>query len=145
MSDLITLLTVAVTGVVGIVVALIRDRANRDARAKIAVDLEILDKLEVQSESREELKKSIDRRVLELAGAGGKTRDFFGISLATLFIGLGVAMLYLVQSLGNGYWIFLHLLTALFFLFGVVGLGESVKKTHRDERGRKVTLPPRGA
>lgn len=138
MEELVPVFAVAVSGIAAIVVAIIGSLSNRGLRTKIAADLEILEKLEPGTESHTALRDHISARVKEIAGAGEKTRDRFGTAVAIIFVLAGLAMIPLVNSLGGGLWNLLHLLTAFLLIFGIPGFFESFKKTHRDEKGRKI-------
>ena len=67
-------------------------------------------------------------------------RDPSGIALATSLVVLAGILSTIGFRLG-GWWNLLQIFAAEMGIFGLVGLGESVRKVERDEKGIAVAVP----
>ncbi len=64
-----------------------------------------------------------------------------GVGVAVFILVSGIAAGALIESLG-GWWRFFWLFVGFWLLLGVVGLFSSLRKTHRDEKGKEIKEAP---
>lgn len=133
----VEVVVVGVSSLTAVAVAVITSVTNKDRRARLLSDLEILNRLETGSEAHRLLKASIDRRVIATSDTGAKTRNWFSVILGILFLVVGIAVLSIVNSLG-GLWLILHVFTVGLILFGIVGVITGAKKVPRDDKGNEI-------
>lgn len=133
----IELLVVIVSGLTALCIAVFNSLASNDRRARLLSDIEILGKLDDKSAAHGSLLSSIENRVLAMHDSTTATRDRSGIAVAIAFLVVGGALFQIVNTLG-GWGLLLHVFTAFFLLFGIVGLSVSMPKVPRDEKGRRI-------
>lgn len=75
---------------------------------------------------------------MQLIDTSARRRDPFGITIASMFLVIGIASVWIIYSNEGGWWWLLAPLTAFFLLFGAVGLASDIPKKERDERGRAI-------
>jgi len=134
----------AFVGIVALILALpatllkiVRNLGRQSPRERLMLDIQIRNALHANSESQRIFDEYIRQEALRIAGVDSKRRDPFGITLAVIFIVVGVASAWLVVSAGGWWWLAAPI-PGFFLLFGAVGLASDLQRKERDEKGRAV-------
>ena len=138
--DLEILLKLAVP-FVGLLVAIvqgIRQFGGPSARDTLLQDVQIRNALPAGSEARHTFDTHIRDEALRLVGKGSARRDPFGITIAIVFLMIGVGCVATIYGNDGGWWWLLSPFAVFFLLFGFVGLASDVPKKEGDERGRAI-------
>lgn len=126
---------------IGLLVTLLeffRKFGGPSARDRLVQDVQIRNVLPANSDAQRAFDEHIKREALRLIDTSTRRRDPFGITVASIFLVIGIASIWIIYSNDGGWWWLLSPLVAFFLLFGVVGLASDIPKKERDDRGRAI-------
>ena len=130
---------VAVVGAVGLFLTgrFGQTRPFQNPREEIERDLKILPELDEASEARRELKASIENRVVLMVKPVGTSRNWYGIVLALIILGLsGYGTVRF--AMWGGWWWFIAAPLAVFTLACFSPLAQAWRKAPRTQSGSLI-------
>ena len=134
------LLVAAFTGAALVAGETMRRLSGRTVQQELLDSYSVLEQM-AEGVHKEEARRALDQRAFDMARAS-ETRDAAGISLALGFVMGATVFTYLADDRESVvFWI----IAAVLWLFGFVGLGISLPKAHRDEKGNRIeprSTPP---
>ena len=138
----VTLTSNLVIAALGVVAAWVQTRrSQRGSRAQLRQDVELLNLLPQESTSRSALLAHIDQQVAQVLRSESElTRDLSGALLA-VFMLLAALALAIAAFRERGVWWLLLIPVILFGGAACYGIGDSLPKRKRDEKGNVISGP----